>query len=283
MATTDLASQRDLALLRRYHLRGDQQARTQMVERGLPLVRSLVRRYRGKGEPVDDLVQVGSVGLVKAVDRFDVAAGYPFTAFAVPNITGEIKRHFRDFGWVAHVPRPVQELDARVRGAQYELAARPGARTDAASLATELDEPIDDVREALRARGSQRPASLHGAGDGDESPAVVVGGEDAALLGVEARALVRECSSVLSERERAIVWMRFFADMLQREIALEVGVSQMQVSRLLRGALKRMRAAVDEEPRDPGADRSRGPLPPPDRRASGVAGGGSPAGDGARS
>lgn len=241
----DTTAYHDLVLLRRYHLHGDQQARRELVERGLPLVRSLARRYRGKGELYDDLVQVGSVGLVKAIDRFDVHSRHLFVTFAVPNITGEIKRHFRDHTWSTHVPRGVQELDAKVQRARNDMCAVSGVTPSVAEIASHLEQPIERVEEAVYAGQSHSTKSLDHSRDDDRDLLSTIGGDDPDLDRVEARQLVRECSDVLDERERKVVWMRFFLDMLQREIAAEIGVSQMQVSRLLTRSLARMRLRAE--------------------------------------
>lgn len=245
---------RDQALLRRYHLHGDQDARAALVEHSMPLVRSIAARYSGRGEQFDDLVQVGLVGLVKAIDRFDVYAGNRFVSFAAPNISGEIKRHFRDHTWAAHVPRSVQELDVKVQRARDELRAKrsrnPGRPVEPTTreLADHLDEPLERVELALQAGNCRRAAPIEPRPGEDTSWLDALGGDDPALERVELRQLVFDCASVLEPRERRVVWMRYVRDMLQREIAQEIGVSQMQVSRLLARALKRMREAARVRP-----------------------------------
>lgn len=245
---------RDAALLRRYRRSGDLAARDELVEHALPLVRSLARRYAGKGESLDDLVQVGCVGLLKAIDRFDPDAGHRFVSFAAPNITGEIKRHFRDHSWAVHVPRSVQELDARIDQAAVRATAGGGRAPTVAELAAELDEPEARIREAMRGGRAHDTLSLdHPLGDG-QTRMDAVGAPDAGYDTAEDRALLRAACRGLDARDRRIVGMRYVGDRLQREIADEVGVSQMQVSRLLRRALGRMRDEVD----GPGAG-DRGP------------------------
>lgn len=245
---------RDRSLLRRYHLHGDHAARAALVEHSMPLVRSIAARYSGRGEQFDDLVQVGLVGLVKAIDRFDLYSGHRFVSFAAPNISGEIKRHFRDHTWAAHVPRSVQELDVKVQRARDELRAkrsrergRPVEPT-ARELAAHLDEPLDRVELAIQAGNCRRAAPIDPHPGEDATWLEALGSDDPALERAELRQLVRDCASVLDARERRVVWMRYVRDMLQREIAHEIGVSQMQVSRLLARALKRMREAATRTP-----------------------------------
>lgn len=245
---------RDMALLRRYHLHGDQSARAALVERSMPLVRSIARRYSGRGEQFDDLVQVGLVGLVKAIDRFDVHAGNRFVSFAAPNISGEIKRHFRDHTWAVHVPRSVQELDVKVQRAQEELRAarsRERGRTVEPApreIAEYLEEPLERVELALQAGRCRRAAPIDAPIGGDATVLDAVGHDDPALERVELRQLVLDCARELEPRERRVVWMRYVGDMLQREIAHEIGVSQMQVSRMLARALNRMRGMASRAP-----------------------------------
>lgn len=245
---------RDLALLRRYHLHGDHDARSALVERSMPLVRSIAARYSGRGEQFDDLVQVGLVGLVKAIDRFDVRAGHRFVSFAAPNISGEIKRHFRDHTWAAHVPRSVQELDIKVQRAREELRSarakdhgRPAEPT-ARELAAHLDEPLDRVELAIQAGRCRRAAPIDPRPGEEATLLDALGHDDRALERVELRQLVVDCADVLDARERRVVWMRYVSDMLQREIAHEIGVSQMQVSRLLNRAITRMHEAANRTP-----------------------------------
>lgn len=206
----------------------------------MPLVRSIVRRYLRSGEPVDDLMQVGALGLVKAIDGFDTRAGTPFVSYAAPSISGELKRHFRDHTWTMHVPRGMQELNARVRIAQRELESAGDPSPTAEAIARRLDETVDRVRDALSAGLAHRAQSIDATPD-NRSLLATLGRDDRALELIEIRDLVRRCAGGLDERQRKVVWMRFFRDMLQREIALEIGVSQMQVSRLLSSAFERMR------------------------------------------
>jgi RNA polymerase sigma-B factor len=243
--TAYTSERRDAVLLRRYHRSGDLAARDELVEHGLPLVRALARRYAGKGEALDDLVQVGCLGLLKAIDRFEDDAGHRFVSFAVPTITGEIKRHFRDHSWTVHVPRSVQELDARVEEASARLSASMGRAPSVAEIAAELGEPEDRVREGLRGGRAHTALSLdHPVGDGIAADDLMGATEDG-YRAAEDRIVLREACRALDARDRRIVGMRFVGDRLQREIAEEIGVSQMQVSRLLRRAVGRMRAEIE--------------------------------------
>jgi RNA polymerase sigma-B factor len=241
------SERRDAVLLRRYHRCGDLAARDELVEHGLPLVRALARRYAGKGEAFDDLVQVGCLGLLKAIDRFDDDAGHRFVSFAVPNITGEIKRHFRDHSWTVHVPRSVQELDARVEETSARLSAATGRAPSVAEIAAELGESEERVREGLRGGRAHTALSLdHPMGDGNAAGDLVGAIEDG-YRAAEDRIVLRAACRGLDARDRRIVGMRFVGDRLQREIAEEIGVSQMQVSRLLRRAVGRMREEVGRQ------------------------------------
>jgi RNA polymerase sigma-B factor len=241
----DRREQRDLQLLRRYHDHHDLHARALMVERGMPLVRSLARPYSGRGEDLDDLVQVGSVGLVKAIDRFDPAAGSRFVAFASPNITGEIKRHFRDHCWAIHVPRSVQELDARVSRESNAIAAATGRKAGVAELALRLKVPERQVADAMIGGQGYRSLSLdYPAGETREA-LDLFGTVDGSYAAVDRHEVVLDAFRALDDREREMIALRFFDELLQREIAGRFGISQMQVSRILTRALEKMRAYLD--------------------------------------
>jgi RNA polymerase sigma-B factor len=235
----------DLALLRRYHLGGDLQAREELIRRSTPLVRSLAWKYAGRGEPMDDLVQAGMVGLVKAIDRFDLDAGHRFVSFAVPNVTGEIRRHFRDHTWAVHVPRTLQELEAKVHLERRTAESRMEPEPTDEALAKTLDVPVDRIREATTCGRAYRAMSLdHPAGDGQDLMATR-GSTDEGYDLVDDRWALKDAMADLSERDRSVVRMRFFDELLQREIAERIGVSQMQVSRIISGALDRMREHVE--------------------------------------
>lgn len=239
--TTTRREQKDLRLLRRYHENNDQAAREEMVRRGQALVKSLARNYSGRGERFDDLVQVGSVGLVKAIDRFNPDAGTRFVAFAAPNITGEIKRHFRDHCWLVHVPRSVQELDAKVNRESERFASQTGRQPTVQELADALGEPEDRVVDAVQGGRGYSGLSLDSPAGDTVGVLDMLGEEDQRLAAVDERDLVRRACATLDERERQIVALRYGEGLLQREIAERFGVSQMQVSRILARALERMR------------------------------------------
>ncbi|MGX6447766.1 SigB/SigF/SigG family RNA polymerase sigma factor [Patulibacter sp. S7RM1-6] len=236
---------RDRALIRRYRRTGDPAVRDEMVARAMPLVRALARRYADRGEQLEDLVQVGALGLVKAIERFDPDAGTRFVSFAAPTITGEIRRHFRDHTWAVHVPRAVKELDAKVQHARVRLEETTGRTPAVADLARELDAAPDDVRDAIAGGRAYRAHSLHGP-LGDDGELLDVHGEvDRGYGRVERRALVEHALRGLDARSRRAVRARFEEGRLQREIADEIGVSQMQVSRILSSALATMHERLD--------------------------------------
>jgi RNA polymerase sigma-B factor len=219
-----------------------------MVARHLGLARHLALRYSDGIEPLDDLVQVASLGLIKAVDRFDPERGVSFTTFAVPTILGELRRHFRDRGWAIHVPRDLKEASLRVSRA---LAAHGGRSPTPAELARETGLTVEAVLDALQAAGAQRALSLDapvGAEEEGEAGTLLdrLGEADEGLDRAHDRATLARLAHVLDEREREIVRLRFEEDLTQSEIGERVGVSQMQVSRLIRSALTRMRAAAEE-------------------------------------
>jgi RNA polymerase sigma-B factor len=237
------------ALLAAYRRTRDPALRRRLVETHLPYVRALAARYARRGEPMDDLIQVGSIGLLKALDRFDPERGVPFEAFASPTITGEIRRHFRDRGWAISVPRSLQELGARVVGQRERLTNDLGRSPTVTELADAVDAPLEQVLECLQARDAYRPASLDvpAGGGGDESAATVgelIGSRDAELSRAERRVTLDEALAHLDPRDRTVVYLRFWEDLTQREIAARVGVSQMQVSRILRRSMDALRAML---------------------------------------
>jgi RNA polymerase sigma-B factor len=229
------------ALLRRWHDDKDPGAREILVERMLPLARSLARRYANKGEPLDDLVQVACVGLLKAIDRFDPEREVRFATFAVPTIAGEIKRHFRDRGWMMRVPRDVQELSARLSTARERLTTDLGRSPTVPELCTAVHAGEEQVLEALSAGDAYRTLSLdEPLGDGS-GPLESIGGDDVEFQRAEDRLLLSEGFVELEPREREILRLRFFEGLTQREIADEVGISQMHVSRLIRRSVDELR------------------------------------------
>lgn len=237
------------ALLRRYRDGRDPAVREELALRLMPLVRAVARRYARRGEPLDDLVQVGSIGLLKALDRFDPDRGVPFRGFAVPTISGEIRRHFRDAGWMVRPPRDLQELVLAVSAATERLAASQGHEPTIAELAEETQVGVDEIAEALRAGGGYRAASLDApTADDGLSVGDGIGETDDGFDLIDARHDVQRGLAGLRPRERRIVALRFWGGLSQREIADEIGISQMHVSRLLRGALQQMRGVIGEEP-----------------------------------
>ena len=219
--------------------------RDDLVVRHLPLVRSLARRYAHRGVPLDDLIQVGSVGLIKAVDRFDPSRGTALAGFATPTILGEIRRHFRDTTWAVHVPRGITENRARVVHAADELAVRDGHSPSVKEIADEAGLSTEDTLDALAAGAARHPASLSEPQPDADGDAVVVPGEcDPGYAAAEARADLADGLAALPSRERVIMHLRFEEDLTQSEIADRVGISQMHVSRLIRAALRTLRASA---------------------------------------
>jgi RNA polymerase sigma-B factor len=237
-------------LLARYHRDREPAVRDELVERFLPLARHLALRYRHGKEPVDDLVQVATIGLIKALDRFDPGHGAAFSSYAVPTILGELKRHFRDQGWAVHVPRGIKERAQAVDQAITRLAGRLGRSPSPGELAEELDMPVDEVLEAMDAGQAYDALSLEAPRTGTDGEAdggvfgEQLGQEDARLAMVEDLSTVSQAMSALPERERLILRLRFEKDMTQAEIGELVGISQMHVSRLLRRSLEQLRRSA---------------------------------------
>jgi RNA polymerase sigma-B factor len=232
-------------LFRRYARFGDTAARDELIERFLPLARGLARRYRRGNEPMDDLVQVASIGLLGAIDRFDPERGRDFTTFAIPTIVGELKRYYRDHGWAMKVPRGDKERMLAVTRAAEALSAAHGRSPTPLELAERTGLEVESVLAGLELAATARPASLdEPAAPSDGEPRTVgesVGGEDARLALVETRDIIDRSVRVLSARERRIVHLRFVEDLTQAEVGADVGLSQMQVSRILRDVLVRLR------------------------------------------
>ncbi len=218
-----------------------------LVEEHLPLVRHFARRFSNRGEPFDDLLQVGTLGLIAAIDRFDPSRGVEFLSFAVPTITGEIKRHFRDQGWSVRVPRRLQELHLSLNAAVGELAQKNGRAPTPSELAEHLGIPRAEVLEGLAVANAYRSSSLDERLSGeDDSPtlAATLGEEDAALEGVEYRESLQPLLATIPARERRILILRFFGNMTQSQIAADIGISQMHVSRLLSQTLAKLREGL---------------------------------------
>jgi RNA polymerase sigma-B factor len=231
----------------RWQRDGDQGAREALVSRFMPLARGLARRYGSSSEPFEDLVQVASLGLLKAVDRYDVERGHPFPSFAVPTILGEMRRYFRDSGWAIHVPRGAQERALKVRDAQECLANVHGHAPTVNQLAEYLELDIEEVIDALQAIHAYQTVSLDAPrpsrADDDDSASYgdSIGGDDERYELVELDATLASVLGHIAPRERVILRMRFVEDLTQTEIAERLGISQMQVSRLLRRSLEQLR------------------------------------------
>jgi RNA polymerase sigma-B factor len=238
----------DRELLRRYHVDGDRSAREQLIARHLPLVRSLARRYAGRGEALEDIEQVGAIGLIKAIDRFDLDREVSLATYATPNVVGEIKRHFRDKGWAIRVPRSLQELNAKMSSTIDDLTARLGHSPSVAEIAESLGTTNEEVLEALEVGSAYTALSLDAGpagSDDDSDPMETIGGEDAEFDRSEDRATLGPALARLPDREREILRMRFEEGLPQTQIAERVGLSQMHVSRLIRRSLATMREELE--------------------------------------
>lgn len=249
------------ALFERWQREREPAARDALVERYLPLARRLARRYAQGDEPLEDLVQVASLGLVKAVDRFDSTRPVAFSSFAVPTILGELKRHFRDRTWSVRVPRDLQELALRADRTAEDLARHLGRRPTVSELAEGVGASEEEILEALEAAGAYRATSLEapragGKDDDDETVGSALGHDEGGFALAEHRAVLERLLATLDERERMVLRLRFEQDLTQSQIGEAIGVSQMQVSRILRRCLGRMSAeaamARDSAQRSPG-------------------------------
>ncbi len=232
------------ALLVRCRERGDAAARDELIERLLPFVRHIARGYLDRGEPLEDLVQVGSIGLMNAVDRFDLDRGRRLSTFAGPNISGEIKRHFRDRSWAIRAPRDLQELHAGVRQVTECFEEQQGRTPTLPEVCEATGREEGEVLEAIEAGRGYAASSLDVPSTADRSVLDALGADDAGYTRVEIRATLAAGLRTLPARERRIVLLRFVTGLSQREIAARVGLSQMHVSRILRRSLDRLQAAV---------------------------------------
>jgi RNA polymerase sigma-B factor len=231
-------------LLALYHRTGDPRVRERAIEQYMPLARRLAARYHRRQEPFEDLVQVANLGLVKAVERYDPTRGTRFTSFAVPTISGELRRHFRGTAWNLHVPRGVQEDALRVRDAASRLTHRLGRAPRISELEAETGLDAEAISEALHARAVQATASLDqavgSAEEGDATLGELIGTEDDGFELAERHADVGPLLRALPSREREVLFLRFAQDMTQSEIAERIGCSQMQISRILRRTIARL-------------------------------------------
>jgi len=239
----DKALTRELFI--RYRTQGDQAARDQLAEMYLNLVKYLASRFRNRGEPIDDLVQVGTIGLIKAIDRFDIERAVEFTTYATPTIVGELKRYFRDKGWAIKVPRRLQELSFKVNHAIDSLTQQIQRTPTVPEIAAFLDVTPDDVFEALETSEAYNFVSLETDrnSDGQETFSILeyVGKDDQLMSVVEDRTTLSAALKELTPQEQRVLYLRFFEGLTQTEIAKMLSISQMQVSRLLRRTLRVLR------------------------------------------
>ena len=257
----DESEKKDQYLLRVYHYGKDSddpaerrraiEARQELITMYLPLVRSLARRYASRGEHFDDLVQVGAIGLIKAIDRFDLERGVELTTYATPNIVGEIKRYFRDKGWSVRVPRGLQELNIRLNKVIDELVPKLQRSPTIQELAEAANATPEEVLEALETSQAYNSVSLQASanGEGGEEDAGLIdylGGEEEAYDTMEDRAALAPGFAKLDPRERKILHLRFFEGLTQSQIAEQVGISQMHVSRLIRRSLEKLREEIGD-------------------------------------
>ncbi len=247
MATRASSREAVRALFREYHERGNQRARERLIQQYMPLVKSLARRHSNRGELYEDLVQVGAIGLIKAVDRFDPGREFDFGAFAIPNIAGEIKRYLRDRAWPVKVPRRLQELRPGLCACSAELSAQLERPATIAEIAQRSGVEEPQVEAALALERIQSPVSLSGstpAHETDDRCVALEGVVDGGFELGEQRAVLAAGFRVLNARERRLLHLRFFVGLSQSQIAREVGISQIHVSRLTRRALEKLRAQI---------------------------------------
>ncbi len=243
--------ERTRELFRLYKEEGDEEAREQLIVSHLNLVRFLASKFKNRGEPLDDLLQVGTIGLIKAIDRFDPDRGLEFTTFATPTIMGEIKRHFRDKGWSVRVPRRLQELSAKVNQTTDDLTRELQRPPSVAEVAERLGATVDEVLEAMESSTAYSAVPLEGTGQDteDDAPSVLdhYASEDDDLARLDDRMVIEDAIKSFAPREQEAVRMRFEQGLTQVEIAEKMGISQVQVSRLLRKVLKQIQERLDPE------------------------------------
>lgn len=259
--TSPFASVSEKELLRRVHREADQAAREELITRYLPLVRSLARRFSSRGQPVEDLIQVGSIGLIKAIDRFDIDRGVELSTYATPTVLGEIKRYFRDKGWAVKVPRALQDLNIRLNKVIEQLTVELNRSPTISELAEACDVSEEEVLEALESGRAYNSLSLFSSGSSDDEDSLelldYLGTEEVEYELVEQRRYLAPAMNTLDERERLILHLRFFEGMTQTQIAARVGISQMHVSRLIRKSIDMLRQhMVETEEPSAGAPRS---------------------------
>lgn len=220
--------------------------RDRLVTLHLPLAEHLARRFRDRGEPLDDLIQVATIGLIKAVDRFDADRGVEFSTYATPTIVGEIKRHFRDRGWAIRVPRRLQDLRMQLAQATADLSQKTGRSPTVAELATHIGVSEEQILEGIESAAAYSTVSIDAGGDDDEAPTLLstLGTDDPAIASFELREALRPLLASLPERDQQIIAMRFGENLTQTQIAERIGVSQMHVSRLLARSLEQLREGL---------------------------------------
>jgi RNA polymerase sigma-B factor len=245
---TGHAAARERRLLRRIHEHGDTRARDQLAEEMLPLARALAGRYANRGEPLDDLVQVACIGIMKAIDGFDLTRVVRFASYATPTVLGEIKRHFRDKTWAMRVPRGVKELQLRVAKARDKLTHELGRSPTVQEIAAAVDAPFEEVLGTIQSASARRTRSLDEPTGEDVTLADSLGAVDPEIERAEMRALIDGAFHILSDREQEVLRLRFDDDLSQAEIAQRIGVSQMQVSRLIKQSLARVRLQIERSP-----------------------------------
>lgn len=229
-------------LFRRYKEEGDEEARNQLVVNHLNLVRYLASKFANRGEQLEDLIQVGTIGLIKAIDRFDPNRGLEFTTYATPTIMGEIKRHFRDKGWSVRVPRRLQELSTRISAITDELTTELHRTPSVAEIAERAGTSVEEILEAMESSSAYSSVPLEGGSDDEDTPSVIdqYASEDEDFSATDDRMLLESVISDFTMREKEVIRMRFEEGLTQSEIADKLGISQVQVSRLLRKTLKRI-------------------------------------------
>lgn len=239
-------------LFRRYRLEDDEAARDELITMYLNLVKYLASRFRNRGEPIDDLIQVGTIGLIKAIDRFDIERQVEFTTYATPTIVGELKRYFRDKGWAIKVPRRLQELSFRVNQAVDALTQKLQRSPSIPEIADYLGVSSEEVLEAMETSEAYNFVSLETdrGGEGSDSFSILdyIGSDDALMAVVDDRATLGGALKKLTPQEQRVLYLRFFEGLTQTEIAQQLEISQMQVSRLLRRTLRVLRENIVKEP-----------------------------------
>jgi RNA polymerase sigma-B factor len=238
-------------LFKKYRLEGDEDARDELITMYLNLVKYLASRFRNRGEPIDDLIQVGTIGLIKAIDRFDIERQVEFTTYATPTIVGELKRYFRDKGWAIKVPRRLQELSFKVNQAVDALTQRLQRSPTIAEIGEYLGVTSEEVLEAMETSEAYNFVSLESdrGGDGSDSFSILeyIGKDDALMAVIDDRTTLSVAFKQLTPQEQRVLYLRFFQGLTQTEIARQLEISQMQVSRLLRRTLRILRENIVRE------------------------------------